>query len=331
MSKKLFLLAVLATILGGACQSDHNKASVAGVQALQLITAEESSATFENLRLYPVIADPSVIAEHKDLNRMKTLAEGMNTPGFRLLERKQFGKQDEAWHHGLTVQNKSQDTILMLAGDVVKGGNQDRVLAHHEVVLPMTVRNVEVFCVEAGRSTYYDPNASKAEKEIAAFKGYYNVASPSVRRAVQQTQDQQKVWDAVAAVTKDNNASSQTQAYTALDTETEEKKRRDAYYQHLQNAFKDRTDVVGMVAVCGDQVLGVDIFGTPELFRKQMGSLLHGYIAESASKGQNNVFATEKALESFDRVSRLAGPTSKATETGCKFSWGGHWVHLYGQ
>lgn len=331
MLKNHILFALLSAFSWISCQTDSPKSSMEDAPPLTLITTEESVATFENLRLYPIVADAATISNQQSLDHLKTLAEGMNTPGFRLLERKQFGKSEDAWQHSLTVQNKSQDTILMLAGDVVKGGNQDRVLAHHEVILPMTVRNVEVFCVEAGRSSYYDPNASKAEKEIAAFKGYYNVASPSVRRAVQQSQDQQKVWDAVATITRDNNAGSQTQAYTALDTETAEKKRRDEYVQHLKSAFQDKSDVVGLVAVCGDEVLGVDIFGTPGLFQKQKEALLHGYIAESAMKKVTVNAGAEKAKAAFEKVAHLAKEKSKPVDNTGRFSWGGHWVHLYGQ
>ncbi|MBN8676717.1 MAG: hypothetical protein J0M29_00745 [Chitinophagales bacterium] len=328
---RLSLLALtLTSLLWTACQSDKPKFTSSSSQ-IQLVTDNNPRWVYENLRLYPVTADASLISENQSLAQLKTLAEGMHTPGFRLLEHKQFGKQEDNWFHALTVQNKSQDTILMLSGDVVKGGNQDRVIAHHEVIMPMTVRNIEVYCVETGRSTYYDPQASPAEKDIAAFKGYYNVASPSVRRAVHQSQNQQEVWNAVATVTKENDANSATSAYTALDAETESKKRRDAYFTHLKEAFTDRQDVVGMVAVAGGEVLGVDIFGSPELFRKEMGALLHGYIAESAAKTHAEVASEEQVRTAYNRVAKLSAVHAKATDGIGKFSWNGHWVHLFGQ
>ena len=197
--------------------------------------------------------------------------------------------------------------------------------------MPMSVRNIEVFCVEAGRSSYYDPSASSAEKQTAAFKGYYNVASPQVRRAVQNTGNQQKVWEAVANVTKANNADSQTKAYTALDNDNAEKKRRDAYLSHFKGQLSSREDVVGVVAVCGNQVLGIDIFGNADLFKRNYTALLHGYVAEAAVAPNSADLDAKQVQEAFDKVAFMAAPHAKSNETAGKFAWGGTWVHLFGR
>lgn len=332
--KKLLLLSAFTTLVAASCVND-TPLSVGKndpkESPLSILTEENSQWRHENLRLYPIVASAETAEANASLKNLKTLAEGMQMSGFRVMEQKQFGRGGEDWYHGVTVQNKTQDTVLLLSGDVVKGGNQDRVIAHHEVILPRSVRNIEVFCVEAGRSTYYDPAAPAAEKQAAAFKGYYNVASPKVRRAVQNAGNQQEVWNAVAAVTKANNAESSTKAYTALDNLSEEKTRRDAYLRHLEGQFADRPDVVGVVAVCGDQVLGVDIFGTPDLFRRQYPALLHGYVAEAAVASPASQISENQVKDAFDKVSRLAAPHAKGTEAAGKFAWGGTWVHLFGK
>lgn len=333
--KKLSYLLVFIGLVLNACVND-NPYSVAKNDSkqtpLSLLKEENPDWQHKNLRLYPVVASPEVIAANARLQNLQTLAEAMKKPGFRILERKQFGRENDAWYHGLTVQNKTQDTILLLSGDVVKGGNQDRVIAHHEVIMPMTVRNIEVFCVEAGRSSYYDQSAPAAEKEAAAFKGYYNVACPQVRRAVQNTGNQQEVWNAVANVTKANKAESSTRAYTALDNESEQKTTRDAYLHQLEGKFSSRPDVVGVVAVCGNQVLGVDIFGSPELFRREYSALLHGYVAEAAVANSATNPISESTLETaFQKVSNMAAPHAKGNEDAGKFAWNGAWVHLFGK
>lgn len=329
--KKLLSLALFVALALSACVSDPSTTVAKNKQKpLSVLTEENADWQHENLRLYPVLASAELSEAQANLKNLKTLAEAMKNPSFRVMEQKQFGRSSEAWYHGLTVQNKSQDTVLLLSGDVVKGGNQDRVLAHHEVILPMTVRNIEVFCVEAGRSTYYNPAAPAAEKEAAAFKGYYNVASPRVRRAVQNSGNQQDVWDAVAKVTKANNAESSTKAYTALDNDSQEKQRRDAYLTRLANPFAAHPDVVGVVAVSGDKVLGVDIFGNPDLFRRNYPALLHGYVAEAAVTPSNSKIQEGEVQAAFEKVARLAAPHAKSDETAGKFAWGGNWVHLFG-
>lgn len=282
---------------------------------------------YKNLRLYPIIAEAKV--ENPTVKNLMTLSEAMKAPGFRVLERKQFGRSSEQWYHGLTVQNKTQDTVLLMAGDVVTGGNQDRVMAYHNIVLPGTVKNVEVFCVEAGRSHYYDESASPAEKSVGAFKGYYNVASPQVRHAVQTSGNQDEVWAAVAKVTRANGAESSTKTYAALENATEQKSVRDAYLNFFEGKITSDPKIVGVVAVCSDRVLGVDIFGDSDLFRRQFPALLHGYVAEAAIAEKTSAINEADVNSAFNAVARLAATTAKPTEAAGRFSVGEYWVHLY--
>jgi hypothetical protein len=330
MKKLLFpLLFAVACILVPACLGDTPNSTATISAPFSLITAENSHFKYENLRLYPVVASAELLMDADRFPRFKTLAEAMKTPGFRIMERKQFGRDDQAWYHGVTVQNKTRDTVLLLSGEIVKGGNQDRVIAHHEVILPKTVRNIEVFCVEAGRSIYYNQSAPESEKQVAAFNGYFSVASPQVRRAVQKSGNQQKVWDAVAEVTKANHAESPTQSYTALDMESAQKSVRDAYIRQLSHQFDSHDEVVGVVAVCGNQILGVDIFASPELFRSQYPALLHGYVAEAAISSNTGTISTEHLQHTFKAVTALTISGNKANDLADKYAWNGHWVHLY--
>lgn len=322
----------LFSILFVACVDD--KPSGAANNGLTLLTEANPEWQYENLRIYPVVADAALLHEHAVLQSLKTLDEGIKTPGFRITEQKQFGRSDERTYNLLTVLNKSQDTIFMMSGDVVTGGNQDRVIAQDQVVAPGTVRNIDVFCVEHGRWGFNDSTATENEKHIFAFKGYYNVASPQVRQAVQRTGSQQEVWNAVARVTSANNAESNTQTYAALETANDTKTRRDAYLRYFDGKFAHRPDVLGMVAMCGDRVLGVDIFGHPDLFRRQYDALLHGYVAEAATTEGTTGTTTVTdagAQKAFASVVRLATPIAKSDEVAGKFELGGIWVHLFGK
>ena len=324
--QKLTLFLVIS-LLFAACVNDPVKQ--VDTDGLQLATEANPEWRYENLRLFPVLADAGLSEANQSLRNFHTLAEAMQTEGFRITERKQFGRE-EVWYNGLTVQNRTQDTVLILSGDVITGGNQDRVFAHHEVVLPASVKNAEVFCVEQGRSSYYDSTASEAERKVAAFKGYYNVASPEVRRAVQGSGgDQHKVWAAVSRITLANNAGSSTQAYAGLEQNNADKSKRDACLRFFQDKLTDRPNVVGVVAVCGEEVIGVDIFGHPDLFQRQYNALLHGYVAELALKDKGAPASETAALQAFSVVSAHAAPNAKDSKQAGKFVYGGRWVHLF--
>jgi hypothetical protein len=329
--KKVILLSLLVALIFAACQNEqHPLVVTAAKNGLQLLAQNNPEWQYENLRIYPIVADASLLEKQAVVQRLKTLAEGMKTPGFRITELKQFGRGEEHSVNALTVQNKSQDTIFIMSGDVVTGGNQDRVIAYDQVVPPGTVKNLEVFCVEQGRWHYDDPAATENEKNIYAFKGYYNVASPQVRQAVQRTGNQSEVWNAVAKVTSANKAESSTHTYAALDeTVNEAKAKRDNCLRYFDGKVANQPNMVGMVVVCGNRVLGVDIFGHPDLFRRQYEALLHGYVAEAATANCTAQASDEEAQNAFASVARLAAPGASSTEVAGKFASNGAWVHLF--
>lgn len=327
--KKVILPLLFAALCFAACQNEHPIATAAAKNGLQLLAQNSPEWQYENLRIYPIVADPSLLENQSAVQKLKTLAEGMKTPGFRITELKQFGRVQEHSVNALTVQNKSDETIFLMSGDVVTGGNQDRVIAQDQVVMPGVVKNVDVFCVEKGRWEYNDPTATENEKNIYAFKGYYNVASPQVRQAVQRTGNQQEVWSAVAKVTSANSAESGTGAYAALETANEAKAKRDAYLRYFDGKTAGQPNMVGMVVVCGDRVLGVDIFGHPDLFRRQYDALLHGYVAEAATANCAVKVSDSEAQNAFASVARLAAPEAKSNNGAGKFAMDGAWVHLF--
>ncbi len=326
MKQLLLCLSLIAVF--AACQQDQNQPQLSG-NNLQLLTTANPEWEYKNLRIYPIIADAAAITANNTVGAYKTMAEAMEMPGFRVTERRKFGRSEDSWYRGLTVQNKTQDTVYIMSGDVVKGGNQDRVFAHEDVVLPGTVKNLEVFCVEQGRSHYYNESASQEEKQVAAFKGYFNVASPQVRQAIQRSGDQNEVWSAVGKVTSANGAESSTRAYTALDNESEEKAKRDAYLRFFEGKMQEQANVVGMVVVCGDRVLGVDIFGQSDLFKRQYAALLHGYVAEAGTAEAKVNVAEEVVQNHFQQVARLSAANASPTPESGKFVRNGKWVHLY--
>lgn len=328
INKLLFSLAA-CLIFFTACQNDTKLASSVSKSGLQLVTDANPALQYENLRLYPIVADADVVNAQLDVSRLKTLSEGIGSKGFRITEQKQFGRSNDRTYNLLTVQNKSQDTIYMLSGDVVTGGKQDRVIAQDQIVMPGTVRNMDVFCVEQGRWSSNDTLAAPSQQKLYAFSGYYSVASPKVRQAVQRTGSQQEVWAAVASVTEANGASSKTSTYAALDTENEQKNKRDAYLRFFDGKMDTQPQVVGMVAVCGDQVLGVDIFGHPDLFRREYASLLHGYVTEAATAKCQSQANESSVRSAFNRVAAMSIPEAKSTETVGKFALGDQWIHLF--
>ncbi len=299
-------------------------------------TDEMAAVSHENLRLYAIQASEEHILRHTDLASYKNLKDGMNTKGFHVTEKKPYGRfDDDGAVNSLTIQNKSQDTIYLMAGDVVKGGKQDRIIAQDMVVPPRTITDIAVFCVEPNRWDYQgNPNEESEQqaaqdKKIFAFTGYYNVASNEIRKTVKQTKNQKAVWEKVGKFTAINNASSETGSYTALENSKEFTAKRNVYLNAFKDAFGKDSNTVGIIAVSGNEVLGADIFNHPTLFQKQYPSLLHAYITDAITKGKPVEINAAKVIRYADRIKRNYNkdlPGDKETES--KFRYNGKIVHF---
>src|ERR1041384_5161319 len=89
----------------------------------------------------------------------------------------------------LVLVNNSKHPLILLAGEVVTGGKQDRVVGKDRIVpAESDPVDLSVFCVEHGRWTESSTNFGT--------KGSV-MLQPSVRMKAMADQDQQKVWDEV--------------------------------------------------------------------------------------------------------------------------------------
>lgn len=319
----LFLL-VLAS-----CGQQERAAVSNTANQLTLLEDEFRAWEYEGLRLYPIVADAALVQAREHLKNIKTLSPGMDIPGFRITERRQFGRTLEPEVSTLTVQNRGEDTIYIMAGDVVTGGNQDRVVAQDYVIAANSLRNIEVFCVERGRWRQNDTTATGGGKEAIVFGGYFHVAAPAVRRAVQRGEGQEAVWSAVAQVTGDNAAASATQTYAALERANDYARRRDAMTAYFQDAWQNLPNVVGVIAVRNGEILGADVFGHPALFAGKFPSLLQGYAAEPGASAEAQAVSREMVQHVFQEMAAAAQPGKSPDKAIGKSEAFGSWLHIY--
>lgn len=285
----LFIVGLLVL----ACQSKELASDTTNSpSSFSIQTAENPDLQYENLRLYPIHATDEFIETQQPLADWKSLDEAIENKRFRITEKKPFGRfNDNGAVNELTVQNKSDEHIFIMSGDVMQGGKQDRMIAQDLVVPPNTITDVAVFCVEKGRWT---AEKDENDKAIYAFKGYYNVASNDLRRTMKETNNQQAVWDKVGEITSEQAVETETGTYTALEVSDDFTHLRENYLRFFKDKFERTDKVVGIAAVSGTQVLGMDIFGHPNLFKSKYESLLHAYITEAINEGGAVTIRTEK-------------------------------------
>jgi hypothetical protein len=90
----------------------------------------------------------------------------------------------------LTIQNRSNHDVFVQAGDIVKGGQQDRALALDLIVPPKSGRiPIDAFCVEHGRWS------RRGNEAVTAFSASNNaLASKDLKIAAKARRSQGEVW-----------------------------------------------------------------------------------------------------------------------------------------
>lgn len=97
----------------------------------------------------------------------------------------------------LAIENLSPDKeVYVQAGDIVKGGRQDRTLGADLVLAPQSGRvPIASFCVESGRWTQ---RGDESDKQFSSSKAV--VTSNELRLAIREEKNQSKVWQEVSTV-----------------------------------------------------------------------------------------------------------------------------------
>jgi hypothetical protein len=269
-----------------------------------------------------------------------TLAEAMVKQAVRVHE---TGNVSE-----LQIENLGTDEVFVQAGDIVKGGKQDRVLTVSLILPPRSGKiAIASLCVEQGRWTARGkedvttfatasaavpsreaklamrapaaPVAATTEPRIAAALRHTRVGYVS-----ESTSAQQKVWDNVRKVqqglssslgTTVNAAASGTSLQLALENEKLKDAQR-GYITALQTAAEKDGDVVGFIFAINGKLNSAEVYPSNGLFRKMWPKLLQASVTEAIGQknGDQDITPTgEAALAFLDAASK--GQSSEKTLT----------------
>ena len=214
----------------------------------------------------------------------------------------------------LVLINNSIRPLLLLAGEIVTGGKQDRVIGVDRIVPPRSQPiDLSVFCVEPGRWV--------ASSERFASMGSA-MAQPSVRMPAMAMRDQAQVWSNVAAARADmamaapqaGDAIGGTTSYAKVMQNPEVAQRVAsvaADYSSMLNELR-KTGAKGVVVSVNGQITWADIFASTDLLEKYWQKLIRSYAAESLTRVKSGRQPDQKAAQDF--VDQLGG-NREVTET----------------
>lgn len=214
----------------------------------------------------------------------------------------------------LVLVNNSKHPLILLAGEIVTGGKQDRIIAKDRII-PAGGDPVDlgVFCVEPGRWT-----GTTTKFQAMSIP---QMAQPSVRYNAMAEKSQQKVWDevgrsrdrALAAATPQSGtfhggvagglAGTTSYAKTmevdgVQQTVDEVAKPIQTSYDSLIHQLRDK-HAVGVIVAVNGQIIWADIFASTQLLEKYWPKLVRSYAAEAITSDVSGKQPTIEAAEQF--------------------------------
>ena len=188
----------------------------------------------------------------------------------------------------LTIENISSDEVYVQAGDIVKGGAQDRMMAT-DLIIPARSGKVPIgaFCVENGRWS------KRGSEDATVFSSSANVvASREVKLAAKTKSSQGEVWRGVAEAqdklsantgTRVNGAASPTSFQLALENKAVQANA-DSYVKALGGILEGKTDVIGYVFAINGKINSADVYASSSLFQKLWPKLLKASAIEAVAE-----------------------------------------------
>ncbi len=208
----------------------------------------------------------------------------------------------------LVLVNSSDKPLLLLAGEIVTGGKQDRIVGKDRIVPAQSDPiDLGVFCIEHGRwtedSATFRPSANAPAQSL--------MVQPSVRAKAMVDKNQQEVWDSVHGAiggalaapsqgiavagprhTMPDFNSLQTTSYaramqsTAINEKVDEAaaplmKSRQQVLEQLREEH-----AVGVVVAVRGEIVWADIFSDTDLLSRYWTKLVRSYAAESLMADQ---------------------------------------------
>jgi hypothetical protein len=226
--------------------------------------------------------------------------DGVDIEG-QVHEDRQFAS-DGAQVNRLEIENQGDVGLLVCAGTLVAGGQQNRQIGQDFVVPPHTTVAVDAFCVEQGRWSGLS----------ACFEACPTVATKEIRASAQYSKDQGEVWARVAEANQraatpvalvgiggsmseertadvlGNLPTAETVLYISQDAAKDDP-RSSERHQELGRRIRARFDelrssgahVIGFAYAVDGKPMSVRVFAHPKLFESQMGPFIEAMCSDA--------------------------------------------------
>jgi len=219
----------------------------------------------------------------------------------------------------LVLINNSDKPLLLLAGEIVTGGKQDRIIAKDRIV-PAGGDPIDlgVFCIEPGRWT--EDTATFHASAKASTQSI--MVQPMVREKAMVAKDEQEVWNSVhGSIAGALEAPAPASSGSAMNTPAPSNLGTTSYARAMQNSAvsakvdeaaapltKSRDQIlqrlreehaVGVVVAVRGEIVWADLFSDTDLLARYWTKLVRSYAAESLLEGDTHAAPTTSDAQHF--------------------------------
>lgn len=259
---------------------------------------------------------------------IRTLDEALRAEALKITEK------GEASVPEVFVENTGRRPVLLVSGELLLGGKQNRIV-RQDVLVPAESGRlaIPVYCGEKERWT----------DGKAGFSSAPAAAEPELRKSAALGRAQQEIWDGIDESMKRSKVESATRDYRVVHDAPEMKKWTDEVVAGCRRHIPRRT--VGMVVATHRRILGADLFEDPDTFAALWEKLVRGYamgrgfdavgkvrwpdpvVGRRDARGfLDNVLEASFEAESTPGAGRLL--SIRGAATGTALVWDGHVVHV---
>ena len=237
----------------------------------------ERPVVYQHLALYPVVRTTPV-----DVGDYITLEMAQAQRCVVIKER------SDASVPTVLIKNTGKRPIYIMAGEIIIGGKQDRMVSFDIIIPSGKEIEVEVRCVEHGRwhgsSAQFSPGGAVGSKKV---------------RTALQFKTQHDVWDEVEKMCEEHDIISSSGTYGALLSSGDVDEKSKPFLDAMSTGLRHE-NMVGLIMALNGEIVCVDIFMNPEYFAQVKDKLLKAYVLDAISTDETDARpAGKKEIISF--------------------------------
>ncbi len=204
----------------------------------------------------------------------------------------------------LLVSNHADVPILLVEGEMLVGGDQNRTMNVTVLCPPRSVIIVPVSCVEAGRwgaRRAMSASSRHAPGSLRSIKT--STLEPRGEHPSDRQSDQGRVWDEVTRQSEVHSLYSDTAAIDDIQEDFELRIADDL------DRIMPTPDQIGVVCTIGGEVVGFDLFDKPTTLARYLRGIVAGHALDAHGVPSSNdaIHAIERFLAKVDATGRVGG------------------------